>query len=118
MNLSAAAPDAQAVVPVPFTAFLALSLAAFGSASSLRVTDALLPSLATEFALPLGDASYVVTAFAIAYGLSQLFFGPVGDRFGKYIVVAWACVACAFGAVLCGLAPSFAWLLVARVLAG
>ena len=116
--MSSAAPDAQAAAPVPFTAFLALSLAAFGSASSLRVTDALLPSLATEFALPLGDASYVITAFAVAYGLSQLFFGPVGDRFGKYIVVAWACVACAVGAVLCGLAPSFSWLLVARVVAG
>jgi predicted MFS family arabinose efflux permease len=116
--MSSAAPDAQAAAPVPFTAFLALSLAAFGSASSLRVTDALLPSLATEFALPLGDASYVITTFAVAYGLSQLFFGPVGDRFGKYIVVAWACVACAVGAMLCGLAPSFSWLLVARVVAG
>jgi predicted MFS family arabinose efflux permease len=104
--------------PVPFTAFLALSLAAFGSASSLRVCDALLPSLASEFRLPLGDASHVVTAFAVAYGLSQLFFGPVGDRFGKYIVVAWACVACAFSAMLCGLASTFSWLLFARVLAG
>jgi predicted MFS family arabinose efflux permease len=105
-------------VPVPFTAFLALSLAAFGSASSLRVCDALLPSLASEFILPLGDASHVITAFAVAYGLSQLFFGPVGDRFGKYIVVAWACIACAFSAMLCGLAPTFSWLLFARVLAG
>jgi predicted MFS family arabinose efflux permease len=104
--------------PVPFTAFLALSLAAFGSASSLRVSDALLPSLASEFSLPLGDASHVITVFAVAYGLSQLFFGPVGDRFGKYIVVAWACVACAISASLCGLAPSFSWLLVARILAG
>jgi predicted MFS family arabinose efflux permease len=104
--------------PVPFTAFLALSLAAFGSASSLRVSDALLPSLMAEFTLPLGDASHVITVFAVAYGLSQLFFGPVGDRFGKYIVVAWACVACAISASLCGLAPSFSWLLVARILAG
>jgi predicted MFS family arabinose efflux permease len=104
--------------PVPFTAFLALSLAAFGSASSLRVSDALLPRLASEFALPLGTASHVITAFAVAYGLSQLFFGPAGDRFGKYIVVAWACVACALSASMCGLAPTFPLLLVARALAG
>ena len=93
--MSTVASDAQAAPAVPFTAFLALSLAAFGSAISLRVSDALLPSLASEFALPLGDASHVITAFAVAYGLSQLFFGPVGDRFGKYIVIAWACLACA-----------------------
>src|SRR5712672_3387631 len=93
--------------PVPFTAFLALSLAAFGSASSLRASDALLPSLASEFTLPLGDASHVITAFAVAYGLSQLFFGPVGDRFGKYRVIAWACSACALTASLCGLAQGF-----------
>jgi predicted MFS family arabinose efflux permease len=116
--MSTGAPDARAAAPVPFTAFLALALAAFGSASSLRVSDALLPSLAAEFTLPLGDASHVITAFAVAYGLSQLFFGPVGDRFGKYVVVAWACAACAVSASLCGLAPSFTWLLAARVLAG
>ena len=116
--MSTVASDAQAAPPVPFTAFLALSLAAFGSAISLRVSDALLPSLASEFALPLGDASHVITAFAVAYGLSQLFFGPVGDRFGKYIVIAWACLACAVSALLCGFAPTFSWLLVARALAG
>ena len=60
----------------------------------------------------------MITAFAVAYGLSQLFFGPVGDRFGKYIVIAWACLACAVSALLCGFAPTFSWLLVARALAG
>jgi predicted MFS family arabinose efflux permease len=116
--MSAAAAEARAEPPVPFTAFLALSLAAFGSALSLRVSDALLPSLATEFSLPLGDASQVITAFAVAYGLSQLFFGPVGDRFGKYVVIAWACLGCAASALLCSLAPAFSWLLAARALAG
>lgn len=85
---------------------------------SLRVTDALLPRLAGEFSVSLGTASYVITFFSIAYGLSQLFFGPVGDRFGKYLVIAWACAACAVTALLCALAPGFSLLLVARLLAG
>lgn len=103
---------------IPRTAIVALSLAAFASGISLRVTDALLPRLANEFSVSLGEASYVVTFFAIAYGLAQLFFGPLGDRFGKYLVVAWACMACAFTALLCALAPNFPLLLVARLLAG
>jgi predicted MFS family arabinose efflux permease len=105
-------------LPIPRIAIVALSLAAFASGVSLRVTDALLPRLAREFSVSLGEASYVVTFFAIAYGLAQLFFGPLGDRFGKYLVVAWACMACAITALLCALAPNFSLLLVARLLAG
>lgn len=101
------------VVPVLF-----LALAAFASAMSLRVTDALLPRFAAEFNVTLGTASNVITMFSIAYGLSQLFFGPVGDRFGKYRVIGWACLACAMTAAFCALAPSFRSLLVARLLAG
>lgn len=103
---------------LPPGAIFYLSLASFASAISLRVTDALLPRLANEFQVSLSAASYVITAFSVAYGVSQLFFGPLGDRFGKYLVVAWACLACAVSATLCGLAPNFPLLLVARLLAG
>jgi len=99
-------------------AFVALSLAAFGSGISQRVTDPLLPRFAAEFGVSLGVASWTVTIFTISYGVSQLFFGPLGDRFGKYRVIAWACVACALTALLCALAPGFQMLLAARLVAG
>lgn len=95
-----------------------LSLAAFGSGISLRVTDPLLPRLAHDFSMGLGDAALVITVFGLAYGFSQLLFGPLGDRFGKYRVIAWGAVACAITTSACALAPNFAWLLVARTLAG
>ena len=101
----------------PF-AFVALSIAAFGSGVSQRVDDPLLPRFASEFGVSLGAASWVVTIFTLAYGLSQLFFGPLGDRFGKYRVIAWACVACSFATLLCALAPGFQTLLAARLVAG
>ncbi len=103
---------------IPVTAVPLLSLAAFASGISLRVTDPLMPHLAGEFGVSLGDASYVITLFAVAYGLSQLFFGPVGDRYGKYFVVGCVSAACALTAALCGLAPGFPLLLLARLLAG
>ena len=109
----AAAPGA-----IPSGAILCLSLGAFGSGVSLRVNDALLPRLAEQFAVPLSTAAQVISYFAIAYGLSQLLFGPLGDRFGKYRVIAWACAACAVTAVLCGVAPDFPLLTLARALAG
>jgi predicted MFS family arabinose efflux permease len=103
---------------IPRAAIFALSLAAFGSGMSLRLTDAQLPKLAAEFSVSLASASYVITCFSLAYGFSQLFFGPVGDRFGKYLVIAWGSACCALTALLCAIAPSFGMLLVARLLAG
>jgi predicted MFS family arabinose efflux permease len=104
--------------PIPVAAVPLLSLAAFASALSARVTDPLLPNLAKEFGVSLGDASNVITFFSVAYGISQLLFGPLGDRYGKYLVVAWACIASALTAGLCALAPNFSLLLVARLLGG
>ncbi|MEO5696645.1 MAG: MFS transporter [Burkholderiaceae bacterium] len=110
--------DAQTEPALPRTAIVALAFAAFASGISLRLTDAQLPLFANEFDVSLGQAASVITAFSIAYGLSQLFFGPLGDRFGKYRVIAGACAACALTASLCGLAQSFQQLVVARLLAG
>jgi predicted MFS family arabinose efflux permease len=104
--------------PVPSVTILSLAFAAFASGISLRFTDPLLPRLASEFSISLGEAAHVITFFSIAYGVSQLFFGPLGDRFGKYLVIAWACAACAVTTALCGLAPNFPTLLIARLLAG
>ena len=111
-------PPAAVPFQMPVLAIAGLALAAMASGISLRVTDALLPRLATEFSVSVGQASQVITAFAVAYGLSQLFFGPLGDRYGKYRVVAWACAASCFTSLLCALAPNHAALLGARLVAG
>lgn len=115
---TAAAPSAASSTEMPRGAILCLSLGGFGSAVSLRLNDALLPRLGSEFGVTLAQAAQVISVFAIAYGVAQLMFGPLGDRFGKYRVIAWACVACAVSTLLCGLASGFGWLLAARALAG
>ena len=99
-------------------AIVALSAAAFGSCMSMRVTDPMLLRLSTDFNIPLGLAAWVVTIFGLAYGCFQLLFGPLGDRYGKYRVIAWGCLACALSALLCGLMTEFTGLLLARGLAG
>lgn len=84
----------------------------------MRVSDPLLPGLAQEFSLTLGNAALVITVFAVTYGFSQLIFGPMGDRLGKYRVIAWGTLGGSLTAALCAMAPSFELLLVARALAG
>jgi predicted MFS family arabinose efflux permease len=107
-------PSAVTAAALPRGTVACLALAAFASGLSLRVNDALLPRLAEEFAVTLSQASLVISMFAIAYGLAQLFFGPLGDRFGKVRVIAWASLACAATSLLCAAAPNFEALVVAR----
>ena len=52
-----------------------LALAAFASGASLRISDPLLPQVAQDFGASLGEASSIVTAYAIPYGLTQAFAG-------------------------------------------
>ena len=113
------APTAVAArVPTPTRAIVALSFAACGSSAALRVCDPLLPRLTAEFGIGLGVAAQAVTAFAIAYGVLQLAYGPIGDRFGKYRVITLACAASALTSLACALAGSFHALVIARLLAG
>ena len=50
---------------MPVLAIAALSLAAGASGMSMRLTDALLPRLASEFGISLGEAAQVITVFAV-----------------------------------------------------
>lgn len=95
-----------------------LSLAAFASAASARLCDPMLPELARSFAASPGDAAHVVSGFAVTYGLLQMFFGPLGDRLGKYRLIALTTIASTLGSLGAALAVSLDWLVVARVLSG
>ena len=91
---------------------------AFTSMASMRICDAMLPAMAVEFGTTSGQAARTISAFALAYGLLQLFFGPLGDRYGKVRVIGFATVACTAGSVAAVLSPSLDWLVASRVLSG
>lgn len=95
-----------------------ISLAAFCSMASMRICDPMLLTLSQDFDVSVGEASRVVSAFAVAYGCLQLFYGPLGDRVGKLRVVNAAVLACAVFSLLTALASDFEWLVVARALMG
>jgi predicted MFS family arabinose efflux permease len=78
----------------------------------------MLVRLASDFAIPIGMTSWSITVFGVAYGFSQLLFGPLGDRYGKVKVVAFGSVACSLTALFCASAQDFSWLLIGRVLGG
>jgi YNFM family putative membrane transporter len=95
-----------------------LSAAAFVSVASMRVGDPLLPQVAYEFGVSAGEASVIATAFALAYGLCQLIYGALGDRFGKYRLVALMTLLSALTGASAGFAGSLTMLGLARFAAG
>lgn len=86
--------------------------------ASIRIADPMLPALAREFGGDAAGAAGAITLFALAYGMMQLVWGPLGDRIGKLRIIAWAALAATLGSLACAAAPSLAWLSVARLLTG
>ncbi|WP_372826093.1 MFS transporter [Polaromonas sp.] len=93
-----------------------LSFATFSSMAVQRICDAMLPELSRAFAVSLAQAAQVVSVFAVVYGLAQLVYGPLGDRFNKFGIVAFATLACCVGSVVAVFAGSLDVLVLARVL--
>ena len=81
-----------------------------------RMCDPMLPALAQEFHSSLSEVAWVISLFAVAYGVMQIVYGPLADRIGKFRVVAFTTLMCSVGCVGCALAPDLAWLVAARVL--
>ncbi|WP_353237726.1 MFS transporter [Limnohabitans sp.] len=91
-----------------------LGLAGFASMASMRICDPMLVVLSEEFQVSTGDASAVVSAYAVVYGLSQLIYGPMGERFGKLRVVSLAVLACALFSAITALSVSLPMLVIMR----
>jgi len=102
----------------PTRSIALLALAGFASQAQVRVTDSLLPQIASDFHTTVGAAAMVVTAYAVTHGSIQLVIGPVGDRFGKYRTVALMCAVGAVLVLLSGLAVSLTQLALARLATG
>ncbi|MEY2804749.1 MAG: hypothetical protein RL657_2085 [Pseudomonadota bacterium] len=94
-----------------------LSLATFSSMTIQRMCDPMLPELAREFDVGLGQAAAVIGWFAVVYGLAQILYGPLSDRFGKYRVVTWTTLLSCVGCLASALAPGLDELVWARMLA-
>ncbi|WP_299814048.1 multidrug effflux MFS transporter [uncultured Roseibium sp.] len=78
-----------------------------------------LPSLAgmmIVFSATAGEIQLSMSAFFIAVAISQLFWGPLSDQFGRRPIIIIGMVLFVIGSVLCLLAPTIEALIAARVI--
>lgn len=97
---------------------LSLGLATFMVSLDGRVVAPLLPTIARDFGISVGHAGWLVSGYMLPYGLCQLAYGPLADRFGKVRVAAHAMVWFSVGTALCGAFSSFALIALLRALTG
>ena len=77
-----------------------------------------LPALTQGFAASMSQAQLTLTALLLAFGCSQLIWGPLSDRFGRRPILLWGLGAYVLSALACALAPSMAWLILWRAVQG
>jgi predicted MFS family arabinose efflux permease len=102
----------------PTRSIALLAVAGFASQAQVRVTDSLLPQIATDFHTTVGAAAIVVTAYALTHGAIQFIAGPAADRFGKFRMVAIATLLAAVLVAVCGTVSSIPQLALARLATG
>jgi len=108
--------------PVPATvdraSLIVLGAAAFMAQADARVIDALLHVVSVDFHTVPAQASIVISAYALPYGLFQLLYGPIGDRVGKLRVMTFCLSLFSVGTFACGLVTSLPAFAVLRFLTG
>ncbi|MDB5870616.1 MAG: Drug resistance transporter Bcr/CflA subfamily [Ramlibacter sp.] len=77
-----------------------------------------LPALTEGFGAPVAHAQLTLTTLLLAFGVSQLVWGPLSDRFGRRPVLLWGLAAYTLASIGCALAPSMLLLIVWRTLQG
>ena len=78
----------------------------------------LLVPISHAFGVPLGTAALVASAYFVAYGLSQPFWGALSDRVGRVKVIRFSIVAGGLCCVVAAISPSFTVLIASRTLSG
>ena len=114
-------------VPLVRPAPLGLSVAGVATTLALLLglqpvlTDLYLPALpllSRELAAPMSAVQLTMSALILAFGLSQLAWGPVADRFGRRPVLLASLALLLLASIGAALAPHIGWLVFWRTAQG
>ncbi|MBS0527671.1 MAG: Bcr/CflA family multidrug efflux MFS transporter [Proteobacteria bacterium] len=77
-----------------------------------------LPVITVDLHGTVGDIQLTLSAFMIAFGAGQIFYGPAGDRFGRRPVILSGLFIYVLGSIGCAFAAEAGHLIVLRLLQG
>jgi predicted MFS family arabinose efflux permease len=97
---------------------LVLGLAGFIVMADNWVVSPLLPTIARDFSMDPARAGVLIAAYMLPFGLFQLVYGPLADRFGKLRVVTVSLALFTAATALCATAAGIHDLTAFRALTG
>ena len=77
-----------------------------------------LPAIRDSLGTSMAEIQLTLTALLLAFGISQLVWGPLSDRFGRKPILLWGMGAYVLASMACVAAPGIDWLIVARTVQG
>lgn len=120
MSSSASSP-APAIPSTALTTLQAATLLALLLGLQPVLTDVYLPALpliVRDFAAPMAAVQMTMSALILAFGLMQLVWGPIADRFGRRPVLLVSLSLMVVAGLGAALATSMLWLIVWRIAQG
>ena len=77
-----------------------------------------LPAIGASLNASMGEIQLTLTSLLLAFGVSQLVWGPLSDRFGRRPILLWGMSAYVIASLACVAAPGIGWLIAARAVQG
>ena len=96
---------------------LLTTLVAFGALSNNMYLPSL-PAMARELGVPISAVLGTLSAFFIGFGVGQLFYGSLSDRFGRRPVLLAGLAGYTVASAVCAFAPDITTLVAARLVQG
>lgn len=97
---------------------LLLGLAGFIVMADNWVVSPILPAISKSINVDFARAGLLVTAYMIPFGIFQIIFGPLADRYGKKQVITFSIIMFTFATGLCALGTTLTNLAIYRALTG
>ena len=97
---------------------LLLGLAGFIVMADNWVVSPILPSIAQNLNVDVAKAGLLITAYMLPFGLFQIIFGPLADRYGKKQIITLSLILFTVATGLCALGTTLTNLAVYRALTG
>lgn len=97
-------------------AMATLLVAGFMNLIDVTIVNVALPSLRTDFGASANQIEWVVAAYILVFALVLIPGGRYGDLLGRRRMFVWGVSVFTVGSALCGMAPTIATLVGARVL--
>jgi DHA2 family multidrug resistance protein len=97
---------------------LAFALGSFMNVLDMSIANVSLPTIAGDFAVSPTQGTWVITSYAVSEAIFLPLTGFLSKRIGEVRQFLYATILFTLASMLCGLAPSFATLVIARILQG